>query len=267
VALARVSSREQMEEGFSLEVQEEALYKHAQREGGEIVKLFRIAETASKKDQRKIFKEMIVFVKSKADRIDGMLFHKIDRATRNLFDYVELERLELDHDVDFISVSQPTDNTPTGRLLRRMLAILASFYTDQQSVDVRDGLRKRVESGLFVGLVPYGYRNVRINERGLIEKDETAAEKVKRVFDLYAYENCTIDKIVERMAKENIPYTDTQPDWPRSKVATILHDRAYIGEVKHKGQWHQGTHWAIVDRITWSRVQVLMGKKRTRTTN
>ena len=53
VALARVSSREQEREGFSLEVQEEALKRYATQAGGEIVKFFKIAETASKGEQRK----------------------------------------------------------------------------------------------------------------------------------------------------------------------------------------------------------------------
>ncbi len=46
VALARVSSREQERKGFSLDVQVDALARYAARVGGEIVKLYRIAETA-----------------------------------------------------------------------------------------------------------------------------------------------------------------------------------------------------------------------------
>ncbi|MBL9089588.1 MAG: recombinase family protein [Planctomycetaceae bacterium] len=55
VALARVSSREQEREGFSLDIQEDALRQYAERNDGEIIRLFRIAETASKKDERKTF--------------------------------------------------------------------------------------------------------------------------------------------------------------------------------------------------------------------
>ena len=47
VALARVSSREQEREGFSLDVQEDALKAYADRNECTIIKLFRIAETAS----------------------------------------------------------------------------------------------------------------------------------------------------------------------------------------------------------------------------
>ncbi len=58
VALARVSSREQEREGFSLAVQEDALKRYAETTGGEIVKFFSIAETASKTDERKAFREL-----------------------------------------------------------------------------------------------------------------------------------------------------------------------------------------------------------------
>src|SRR5262245_52019510 len=91
VALARVSSREQEREGFSLAVQEEALKRYATSTGGELVRLFRIAETASKTDERKTFKELIAFAKKNANSLDALLFYKVDRAARNLFDYVELE--------------------------------------------------------------------------------------------------------------------------------------------------------------------------------
>ena len=150
VALARVSSREQEREGFSLAVQEEALRRYATQAGGEIMRLFRIAETASKADERKTFRELVAFAKKHASEIDALLFYKVDRAARNLYDYVELERLESEYDVPFISVSQPTESNPAGRMMRRTLANMASFYTEQQSVDVREGLARRVKEGWFV---------------------------------------------------------------------------------------------------------------------
>ena len=105
LALARVSSREQEREGFSLDVQEEALLRYAQQRDGTIAKLFRIAETATKPQERKVFKEMLAYARKRADSLSGVLVYKIDRAARNLFDYVELERLEVDCDLELISVS------------------------------------------------------------------------------------------------------------------------------------------------------------------
>src|SRR5207247_515026 len=131
IALARASSREQEREGFSLDIQVDALNFDAERRNGTVIKLWRIAETASKKDERKTFKELVAFAKKHAADIDGILLYKIDRAARNLFDYVELERLESEYDVPFISISQQTDNNPAGRMMRRTLANMASFFTEQ----------------------------------------------------------------------------------------------------------------------------------------
>ncbi len=261
VALARVSSREQEREGFSLDVQEDALRKYAASNNGKIIRLFRIAETASKKDERKTFKEMISFAKKNAKKVDALLFCKVDRAARNLFDYVELERLETEYDIPFISISQQTDNSPAGRMMRRTLANMASFFTEQMAVDISQGLKRRVEEGLFPGRAPYGFRHLRINGRGLVEKDDREADNVQRMFELYAYRNGTLDGIVEQFKKENRYYRDTNRQWSRATVHKMLTDRAYIGEIKYKENWFPGSHDVLIDRVTWDRVQTLLGKR------
>lgn len=261
VALARVSSREQEHEGFSLDVQEDALRQYAKRVGGEILRMFRIAETASKRDERKTFKELLEYAKKNAHRLDGLLFYKVDRAARNLFDYVELERLESECGLQFISVSQPTENTPAGRMQRRMLASMASFYTEQQSLDVKDGLARRVQNGLFVSKAPFGYRNIRIDGRSLVEIDPIDAPKVRRIFELYAYYHHSLDTLVKALADEGIEFSPSKPRFCRAKLYDILTSRAYIGEVEHKGQSYPGVHEPLVDRATWDRVQFLLGQK------
>ena len=183
----------------------------------------------------------------------------MDRASRNLFDYVELERLESEYDLPFISVSQPTESTPAGRMMRRTLANMASFYTEQQSVDVIEGLARRVKEGWFAGLAPYGYRNVRKEGRGIIEVDPDQASNVKRIFYLYAYENCTLDGVVEKMNAEGRHWRKSQPKFPRSSIANILKDRAYIGDIEYKGNWYAGKQEPLIDRATWDRVKALLG--------
>jgi site-specific DNA recombinase len=258
VALARVSSREQEREGFSLEVQEDALRRYALQHGGEIIRFFKIAETASKSDERKAFKELIRYAKQRAPGLDGLLFYKVDRAARNLFDYVELERLESEYRVPFISVSQPTENTPSGRMMRRTMANMASFYTEQQSVDVKEGLNRRVQEGWFVGKAPYGYRNVRRDGRGVVETDPHCADNIRRMFHLYAYEPLTLDGLIERLTAEGRVYRLPAMPFAKGSVHNILRDRAYIGEVEYRGQWYPGKHEPLVDRGTWDRVQAIV---------
>jgi hypothetical protein len=213
-----VSSREQEREGFSLEVQEDALRRYATQAGGEITKFFRIAETASKGDERKTFRELVAYAKKNAGVLDGLLFYKVDRAARNLFDYVELERLESEYDLPFISVSQPTENTPAGRMMRRTLA--KWLLTEQQSVDVcGDPAAQAAVCGL-----PHGYRNIR--------KDGASSRSIQpplslRIFHLYATRTDArwfVDRINLKAGFRQCS------QFPQSSVHNIL-GRAYIGEL------------------------------------
>ncbi|MGE3239522.1 MAG: recombinase family protein [Pirellulales bacterium] len=258
VALARVSSREQEREGFSLEIQEDALNRYAEKHGGTVVRLFKIAETASKRDERKTFKEMVAFAKKNSATLDGLLFYKVDRAARNLIDYVELERLESEYGVPFISVSQPTENNPAGRMMRRTLANMASFFTEQMAVDISQGINRRVQAGWFPGKASYGYRNVRSNGRRIVEIDLPAAANVRRIFQLYAYENQTLEGVVARLHAEGASYRPSTPRFNRTSVHNVLNDRSYIGEIKYRDQWYPGKQEPIVDRATWNRVQALL---------
>ncbi len=259
LALARVSSREQEREGFSLEVQEEALQRYAAEQEGSNTKLFRIAETATKPDERRTFRELLEYAKANAADLSAVLFFKVDRAARNLFAYVELERLEADHDLKVVYVTQPTENTPAGRMMRRTLANMASFYTEQQSLDVKDGLNRRVASGLFVGKAPYGYRNARREGRSLVETDGARARIVRRAFELYAFHGHTIDSLIDELEFEGLAYTDKTPRFTRSKLHTLLQDRAYRGEVAYRGQWYPGVHEPLIDQSTFDRVQQQLG--------
>jgi site-specific DNA recombinase len=261
VALARVSSREQEREGFSLDVQVDALKRFAQNAHGKVMKLFRIAETASRSEERKTFKEMIAFAKEHAHKLDGILFYKLDRGVRNLFDYVELERLESEYDLPFISISQPTEGTPAGRMMRRTLANMASFFTEQQSVDVREGLARRVQAGWFVGTAPYGYRNLRIDGRAIVEPDPQTANNVRRMFHLFAGGTFTLDSLVAQLHADGLTFKPYRPKFPRTSVHQILQNPAYSGLIPYKGQLFEGKYEPLVTKTVFDQVQEVCKRK------
>ena len=260
VAWARVSSVKQKKEGFSLEDQESRLREFAARLGGEIEKLFKIAETASKRDERGTFREFTAYVKRHARSLDGMLFVKVDRAARNIRDWSDLEELVESTGVPLFFPDQPTGETPAGRMQRRMSAVFASYQTDQQGADIRAGHKRRIESGLPLGN-HFGYRHVRVNGRGLIEHDPVNGPKIKRIFELFAYKPMSLDMLVDALARQGIVYTDRYPRFARSKLHRILLNRVYVGEVKFHGEWYPGKFEPLVDRNTFELVQNRLGNK------
>jgi DNA invertase Pin-like site-specific DNA recombinase len=261
IALARVSSREQEREGFSLAVQEDAFKGYARKHQGELVRLFRIAETATKSEERKEFRKLIAYAKKHHRELDGILFYKVDRAARNLKDFMLLEEIESDYGIEFISITQSTENTPSGRMMRRQLATFAAFTTEQQSLDVREGIRKRVEEGYPPSRASFGYRNVRIDGRSVVEVHPENSLKIRRIFELYAYHCISVEDLPNRLFQEGIYYSPSKPRFSVSSLYGYFRDRSYIGEVKYHGDWYPGNHKPLIDPETWNRVQVLLGQK------
>ncbi len=199
---------------------------------------------------------MIRFAKRNADKYDGLLFYKIDRAARNLKDFVELEELESKYNLPFIAITQPVQNTPIGKMVRRTLATMAAFQTEQQSLDVREGIARRVAEGWFPSNPPYGYRTIRPDKRSFVEVHPQNHMKVRRIFDFRANQILTVPEIMERLFDDGFFYTESKPKFSQSKVNAILHDRSYLGFIFFRGDWHPGKHEPLVDQVTWDRVRV-----------
>ena len=84
VIYARVSSRDQEDKGYSLPAQVKLLEEYAIKLDLIVIKIFRISESASGKQIRKTFMEMLHFINK--HKIPVILCEKIDRLTRNLKD-------------------------------------------------------------------------------------------------------------------------------------------------------------------------------------
>lgn len=256
IAWARVSSREQKDEGFSLDVQLDAFEDFARREKAVLQEAFEVAETGTRAEERSQFREMIAYAKKHAHELDGILFYKIDRAARNLKDFMLLEEIEAQYGLPFIAITQPVQNTPTGRMVRRTLATVAAFQTEQQSLDVRDGIARRVAEGWFPSNPPFGYCNRRIDKRSYVETHPQNGNKVRRIFDLRANHNCTITEIVEKLFEDGLFYSESKPKFSESKIGSMLHDKSYLGFIYFRGAWYPGQHEPLVDQLTWDQVRV-----------
>jgi site-specific DNA recombinase len=89
VILARVSSKAQEDEGYSLDSQLKLLQSYCESKDLEVVKIFKIAETASKDQRRKIFHELLKYLTK--NNIYNLAVEKTDRLTRNFRDAVAID--------------------------------------------------------------------------------------------------------------------------------------------------------------------------------
>jgi len=90
VIWARVSTKEQSEEGYSLDSQIKLLREYAKQNNIRIVKEFIVPESASGRQERKKFKEFLGYIDCKP-KVTQILCEKVDRVTRNFKDAIRLD--------------------------------------------------------------------------------------------------------------------------------------------------------------------------------
>lgn len=126
-------------------------------------------ESGKKDNKRPLFDEMMSKLhqdieysrKHPEERVYGwILFFKIDRLARNDKDFEKLLRL-LDSWYQFISATETIENTPTGRLLFRLLAWFAVYESEKLSSRITlsriHSLIKKEFESLGGDIVIFGY--------------------------------------------------------------------------------------------------------------
>ena len=134
VIYARVSSREQEREGFSIPAQLKLLKEYALKNGFEVIKEYSDAETA-KKAGRTNYNLMLDFLKSNPE-IKTILIEKTDRLYRNFKDYVTLE----DYDLEIHLVKEGTiiskNSKSHDKFIHGIKVLMAKNYIDNLSEEV-----------------------------------------------------------------------------------------------------------------------------------
>ena len=149
ILVARVSSKPQEENGFSLPAQDNFLTAYAAQIDATIVKRFSFAESA-KKEGRKHFEDVLKYLRDHRD-VKIALFEKTDRLSRNLQDYVKVEELveELDIEIHLVKEGQVLRKTARSqdRLVAGIFALLARNYIQNMQEEIIKGQIVKAERG------------------------------------------------------------------------------------------------------------------------
>jgi site-specific DNA recombinase len=158
VIYCRVSSKEQVD-GASLESQEIACREYAARNSATVVKVFIERGESAKFADRTQLLEMLAFCGNQANAIDCLLVWKVDRLARNVGDHFNIKANLLKQNIRAVSVTEPIDAKPEGKLLETILAGFAQFDNDLRAARTVQGMRRKLQEGLFPWKAPIGYRS------------------------------------------------------------------------------------------------------------
>lgn len=264
VGFARVSTKEQEAEGQSLAVQENAIRAYVAQQGGVLLKIFRVAESARASEERRVFQEMLAFAEDPANNVDCIAFKSVDRATRNTLDLHRFEALWEKRRIDVRIVEGDMRMSDAGgNLMINMLGVWAKHQIQTQAGKINEAREHLRDQGKLAYRAPFGYQNTRIGQVAHVIIHPENGPKIRRIFELYAFENLTVRDLIDRLKAEGITYTTKHPRFNKAKLHTILRDRTYLGEIRTPTGYRPGTsHQPLIDHATFDRVQIRLGDRR-----
>lgn len=261
VLYRRVSTKEQEDEGWSLDSQLREAQSWAERNKCKIIGDFVESRTA-KGSARPAFTDMVRMLAEFPGAF--ILTEKTDRLTRNRRDDLLLESLNIS--AFFLKENrwQKPDAKAHERLVHRFKVLIAENYSENLSEEIRKGLDEKVRQGIYHTHAPLGYLNVAEpgTKRKIIAIDPARGPIVKQLLLEYASGSHSIKTLAVR-AEELGLRTKKGNRVHKSGIEDILRNPAYCGIIRRNGIDHDGVHEPLISEATWQTIQDVMSGRGT----
>ncbi len=251
VIYTRVSTKEQVE-GYSLTYQENICREYANKQGWEVVGVFQEQGESAKSANRTQLLKLLEFCNKHRKETDVVLVHKIDRVSRIAADYLAIKTTLIAHNIILRSVTEPIDDTSQGNFMGTIYAAVAQLDNDIRAERTKEGLKERVNQGLWAWGAPLGYKNTKA---GLVI-DKQTAPYIKKAFEVYAQGGHRLKDIASKLNSWGVR-TKNGNRISTQAVANMLQNKLYIGRltVKDWGVDIDGLHSKLISPELFYKVQ------------
>ena len=226
---------------------------------------------------RKGFQEMMA--DAEKGKIDLILTKSISRFGRNIVDILTALR-KLSDLTPPVAVNFESEgiNTSDGKnkLVISILSALAELESQQKSIAIKEGIRYRMQEGLYKFSVrnTIGYYR---DYSGRIKVEPAEARIVEYIFESFL-EGASPQEIADSLTEQGIRSPKGMERWRQATIRSILSNEKYCGDVlyqktyskdylTHKSvknrdvlpqYYWENNHTAIIDRETWQKAQELL---------
>lgn len=247
----RVSHDEQVKHGLSLESQKKSLEDYCKKHGHIIAGVYIDEGLTARKTLRKRLEFNRMMKDVKADKIDLIIFIKLDRWFRNVRDYYNTMDILEAHNCTWIATEEDYDlTTSTGRLNLNIRLSISQNESDQTSDRINFVFaNSRAEGYVVTGSCPFGYK---IENKKYVPDEE----KVKILNDIYDYY-----LRIGSTRKTLLYYREHYGTLCYDTIRKYLSNPAYIGRyTTEKGEVLEGYTPPIIDTDKFNRAQMLLSK-------
>lgn len=264
-AYIRVSTEEQVKEGYSISAQKHRLEAYALSQGWEVVQFY-VDEGISAKDLNR--PELQRMIKNLEQGVfDCVLVYRLDRLTRSVLDLYQLLNIFERYNVKFKSSTEVYDTTTAmGRMFITIVAALAQWERENLGERVRMGMQEKAREGKWVAsIAPFGYDR---KEDDLIINESEAAI-VRKIYDMYLTGKYGVSKLALLLNDQGLK-TKSGSTWNHNSVKYVLTNPIYIGTMRYnyrvnKEQYFEidGAVPEIINNADFERVQAILHSRTT----
>lgn len=266
IIFCRVSTKEQAEEGYSLQSQAKLLQEYADKHGLNVERRYIIPESARGQQERKLFNAMLHDLKKTKATI--LLCEKVDRITRNFKDAVSLDEWLAENEqrqIHFVkqSLVLHKNSKSSDKLQWDLHLMLAKNYSNNLSEEASKGLLQKAEEGWcpasqkrgFITVGEIGRKEWRIDD-----SEASEARFIRRAFQLYETGEHTLLSLSKQLYEEG--WSSSGKRIGKTTLHGILTDCFYCGEFMWKNKhYSEAKHEALISKDLFYSVQDKLNRK------
>lgn len=259
---ARKSTEDDERQALSIDSQIKEMVEQAARDGLDIVEVRRESHSAKSSGTRPEFNRLMNDVKS--GKFTAILTWAADRISRNAGDLGTVVDLMDQGFLMEIRTNGPRfTNSPSDKFMLMMLCSQAKLENDNKGVNVRRGLRAKVEMGYRPNMPPLGYLSDKYGLKGerRITVDPVRGPIVKESFEKVAYEGWTGRDLIRWYEGERQFKTRKNKRVSLSMIYRMMDNHFYTGRYEFpvgSGKWYTGKHEPLITKEVFDRVQEVM---------
>lgn len=193
----RVSAIDQGKREYSsLDTQSQLVQQYCSSKGWSVYKVYTDTKTGTTLEREQLGQ---LLHDAQAHKFDVVAVTKLDRISRSVKDFLELDETFTELGIDIVVTTQNIDTTtPAGKMQRTIMLAFAEFERDMIAERTRERLFDRAQKGYWGGgNVLLGYKVV---DKKLVVLEEEAA-LVKQIFKYYLEQPST-QKVAKRLNEE-----------------------------------------------------------------
>ena len=249
----RVSTEDQVREGFSLPEQEKRLRAMCEYKGYEIYKLYKDAGISAKTgNYRPAYEELLQDIRDK--KCNTIVVLKLDRLTRSVYDMEEIMKF-LDENNAYLDCANEEINTTnsSGKMVARLLTTVSQNEIERTSERTKVGLAGAIKEGHIPARAPLGYKHI---DKKLVP-DPLTKDIVIRIYNLY-FEGKSYYNIATIFNEEKVL---DKTNWCDTGILRIIANEVYKGDYVHGKRTNHPTYYKdvvepIVSKELWESCQV-----------